>query len=93
MKMIINKTKMDHTLSLIMMTLVYWANVRGQNAEDTITDVDGSDCDKFWTTFTPADIFKTHILDKLHCLFCSGWGVDDLAVLHIVFSKDSHFHL
>ena len=65
----------------------------GQDAEDTNTDVDGSDCDKFCNTFTPADIFKTHILDTLHCLFCSGRGVDDLAVLHIVFSKDSHFHL
>ena len=39
MKMIINKTKMDDTLSMIMMTLVYWANVRGQDAEATISDV------------------------------------------------------
>ena len=65
----------------------------GQDAEDTNTDVDGSDCDKFCNTFIPADIFKTDILDTLHCLFCSGRGIDDLAVLHIVFSKDSHFHL
>ena len=41
----------------------------GQDAEDTITDVDGSDC---CNTFTPSD---------------------DLAVLHIVFKNDSHFHL
>ena len=54
MKMIINKTKMDDTLSMIMMTLVYWANVRGQDAEDTITDVDGSDCDKCCNLLTPA---------------------------------------
>ena len=53
--------------------------VSGQDAEDTITDVDGSDCDKCCNTFTPADIFKTHILDTLHCLFCFGPGVDDLA--------------
>ena len=35
-----------------MMTLVYWANVRGQDAEDTITDVDGSDCDNV-ATYSP----------------------------------------
>ena len=49
---------------MIMMTLVsVYGNlsqyVSGQDAEDTITDVDGSDCDKCCNTFTPADIFKT----------------------------------
>ena len=29
----------------------------------------------------------------LHCLFWSGMGVDVLAVFHIVYSNDSHFHL
>ena len=28
-----------------------------------------------------------------HCLFCSGLGVNDLAVFHIVFSNDSHLCL
>ena len=34
-------------------------DVSGQDAEDTIADVDGSDCDV--ATHSP-DIFKTHIL-------------------------------
>ena len=49
-------------LSMIMMTLVSvngnLANVSGQDAEDTITDVEGSDCDKCCNTFNPSWYFQ-----------------------------------